>query len=91
MACHTLQVYGGAISVTVGPFVRSFLGFGSSSASCGAVICDKLGLLIDGVAIQNSLSLSNTSGTVAIPSLLSSCLPARIDSRTSFFVYEYAI
>jgi hypothetical protein len=67
--CHASQVYGGAISAMVGPFVRSFMGYGSSSALCGTVICDKCGLLIDGVSIQNSLALSSTSGTLPAPSL----------------------
>jgi hypothetical protein len=65
---HASQVYGGAISVTVGPFVRSFMGTGSSYISCGAVNCEKCGLLVDGASMQNSLALSNTYGTLAAPS-----------------------
>jgi hypothetical protein len=45
------------------------MGTGSSYISCGAVICEKCGLLVDGVSIQNSLALSNTYGTLAAPSL----------------------
>jgi hypothetical protein len=61
----------------VGPFVWSFMGYGSSSASCGAVICDKCGLLIDGASIKNSLALSNTTGTLAAPSLFAFVLSLR--------------
>jgi hypothetical protein len=72
VACHASQVYGGAISVMVGPFVRSFMGYGNSSASCGTVICDKCGLLIDGATTQNSSALSDTSGTLPASSLFAS-------------------
>jgi hypothetical protein len=73
-ACHASQVYGGAINVMVGPYVRSFMGYGNSSASCGTVICDKCGFLIDGASIQNSLALSSISGTLAAPSLFACVL-----------------
>jgi hypothetical protein len=77
-ACHIFisQVYGGSISVMVGPYLRSFRGYGDSSVSCGAVICNTCGLLVENTSIENSLALSSTSGNVAASRVL-----ARIDPR----------
>jgi hypothetical protein len=66
MACHALQVYGGAIGVIVGPYSRSFLGSGQSFASCANTTCTNCSVRISGTSITNSRALSNTSGNLAI-------------------------
>jgi hypothetical protein len=56
------NVYGGAISVMVGPHVWSFIGTGSSNASCGDTICKNCRVFISGTSISNSRAVSNSSG-----------------------------
>jgi hypothetical protein len=56
------QVYGGAISVMVGPYVWSFIGTGSSSATCGNTTCSNCSVVVDSTSITNGHSLSSTSG-----------------------------
>jgi hypothetical protein len=70
-SCHAPQVYGGTISAIVGPYLRSFMGYGDSYVSCGAVICNKCGLLVENTSIENSLAMSSTSGNLA--ALLCAC------------------
>jgi hypothetical protein len=60
--CCALQVYGGAISMNVGPYVMSSIGSGNSSASCGETACSNCSFFVSGTSIMSSLALSRTSG-----------------------------
>ena len=62
MACHAVQVYGGAIGVIVGPYARSSIGTGQSIASCESTTCTDCSLNISGTSIKNSRAVSITSG-----------------------------
>ncbi len=59
-----MQVYGGAISAMIGPYVRSFIGIGDANASCGDTICDNCVVFMFGISIINSLASSNTIGNM---------------------------
>jgi hypothetical protein len=61
---HMLQVYGGAISVMVGPHAWSFIGTGFSNASCGDTICELCAVSISNTSIANSRAVSSSSGNV---------------------------
>ncbi len=66
MACNALQVYGGAISVIVGPYAWSFIGTGGrSEASCANTSCTNCSVRISGTSIADGRALSNTSGNFA--------------------------
>jgi hypothetical protein len=65
-ACHALQVYGGAVSVMIGPYAWSLIGTGISSALSTETICNCCSLSVSDTSITNSLALSHTSGTVAV-------------------------
>lgn len=65
MACHALQVYGGAIGVIVGPYAWSFIEKGDSLASCESTTCTDCSLNISGTSITNSRALSNNAGNFA--------------------------
>jgi hypothetical protein len=65
MACHAVQVYGGAIGVIVGPYAWSFIEKGGSFASCGSTTCTDCSLNISGTSITNSRALSNNAGNFA--------------------------
>jgi hypothetical protein len=60
--CNVSQVYGGAISVMVGPHVWSFVGFGDSSASSGDTSCDNCSVVVTGTSITSSRASSQSSG-----------------------------
>ncbi len=65
MACHALQVYGGAIGVVVGPYAWSLIATGPSSASCANTSCTNCSVHIIGTSITDSRAISNTSGNFA--------------------------
>ena len=59
------QVYGGAISVMVGSYVRSSIQIGDSNSTCGDTICLNCSINVTGTSISNSEALSSTSGNFA--------------------------
>ena len=65
MVLYPFQVYGGAISVMVGPYVRSSIQIGQSSSTCGDTICRNCSINVTGTSISNSEALSSTSGNFA--------------------------
>ena len=78
MACNALQVYGGAISVIVGPYAWSFIGTGGQSeASCANTTCTNCSVRISGTSITKSRALSSTSGIFATILVLNRALNYR--------------
>jgi hypothetical protein len=68
--CVTLsQVYGGAISVVIGPYLWSFIGTGDSVAECDRTTCDDCSVLMSGISIRNSRAFSNSSGNTILSSM----------------------
>ncbi len=67
---YSSQVYGGAISVMVGPYVRSSVQIGNSSSTCGDTICLNCSVDVTGTSISNSEALSSTSGKFAASRVL---------------------
>ncbi len=65
MVLYPFQVYGGAISVMVGPYLRSSIQIGQSSSTCGDTICINCSINVTGTSISNSEALSSTSGNFA--------------------------
>jgi hypothetical protein len=56
------QVYGGAISVTIGSYSMAQAGTGASIASSGETLCRNSSVALENIYILNSTSQSSTSG-----------------------------
>jgi hypothetical protein len=56
------QVYGGAISVTIGSYSMAQAGTGASIASSGDTLCCNSSVSLESIYILNSTSQSSTSG-----------------------------
>jgi hypothetical protein len=76
--CNISQVYGGAVSVMVGPYVMSFIGFGDSSASSGDTSCDNCSVVMTDTAITSSRASSQTSGNADADPIAVFCLTALV-------------
>lgn len=63
------QVYGGAISVVVGPYLWSFIGAGDSVAECDNTTCADCSVLMSGISIRNSRAFSNSIGNTILSSM----------------------
>jgi hypothetical protein len=59
-----LQVYGGAISVNIGSYVKSKNGYGNSNGASGDTYCSDCTVTMSHVSIVDSVTRSNTSGRV---------------------------
>ena len=56
-----MQVYGGTISIMIGSFARSQIGFGNANASSGNTSCRDCAVSVLDVTILNSTAKSSTS------------------------------
>ena len=57
-----VQAFGGAISVMIGPYVRSEIGTGDSTATSGDTECSNCRVIVTDISIRNSSALSQTTG-----------------------------
>jgi hypothetical protein len=62
--CIDLQVYGGAVSVMVGPYVWSYIGFGNSFASSNDTSCVNCSVVMTCPSKISSRTSSRTSGDI---------------------------
>ena len=60
------QVYGGAISVTIGSYSMSQTGTGASIATSGDTLCRNSSVALENIYILNSTSQSSTSGKFSL-------------------------
>jgi len=60
------QVYGGAISVTIGSYSMAQAGTGASIASSGDTLCRNSSVALENIHILNSTSQSSTSGKFSL-------------------------
>ena len=56
------QVFGGAISVMIGPYLWSHIGTGSYVATSGDTECSNCRVIVTDISIRNSSALSQTTG-----------------------------
>jgi len=55
-------VYGGAISMKIGAYARSQIGFGYSYATCEATVCDNCSVSLSHVIVAGSSAVSEAAG-----------------------------
>jgi hypothetical protein len=63
------QVYGGAISMKIGAYARSQIGFGNSDATCEATVCDNCSVSLSHVFVAGSSAVSEAAGDALFLSL----------------------